>query len=70
MGLFSVEYTLPFSFARSHSKIACASYWTFGPSITYATSAAAMVALYVAMKSIAQIESTRESTKITAKVSS
>ncbi|GBE79671.1 MFS general substrate transporter [Sparassis latifolia] len=33
--------------------LACASYWTFGPSLTYAISAAAMFALSASMKSIA-----------------
>jgi MFS family permease len=37
--------------------LACASYWTFGPSLTYATSAAAMVALSFNMKSIAAAKS-------------
>ncbi|KAL4241897.1 MFS transporter superfamily protein [Abortiporus biennis] len=32
--------------------LACASYWTFGPSLTYAISAVAMFALSVGMKSI------------------
>lgn len=37
--------------------LACASYWTFGPSLTYAASAAAMVALSFNMKSIAAAKS-------------
>jgi len=32
--------------------LACASYWTFGPSTTYATSAAAMIAVSVSMRSL------------------
>ena len=32
---------------------ACASYWTFGPSLTYAVSAVAMFALYMSMKPLA-----------------
>jgi len=34
--------------------LACASYWTVGPSITYAVSAAAMTVLVFNMKSITQ----------------
>jgi len=34
--------------------LACASYWTFGPSVTYAVSAVAMFALSIGMKSISQ----------------
>ncbi|KIY49314.1 MFS, DHA1 sub-family [Fistulina hepatica ATCC 64428] len=34
--------------------LACASYWTFGPSYTYATSAATMFALWMGMESIAK----------------
>jgi len=37
--------------------LACASYWTFGPSITYGVSAIAMVALSLSMKSIAATKS-------------
>ncbi|KAJ6628741.1 major facilitator superfamily domain-containing protein [Mycena sp. CBHHK59/15] len=37
--------------------LACASYWTFGPSLTYAISAIAMVGLSASMKSIAAIKS-------------
>jgi hypothetical protein len=33
--------------------LACASYWTFGPSITYAVGAAAMIFLSASMKKIA-----------------
>ncbi|KAH7929414.1 MFS general substrate transporter [Leucogyrophana mollusca] len=33
--------------------LACASYWTFGPSITYAVSGVAMLALSVSMRSVA-----------------
>jgi len=33
--------------------LACASYWTFGPSVTYAVSAVAMFALSMGMKSVA-----------------
>ncbi|KAF9476507.1 MFS general substrate transporter [Pholiota conissans] len=38
--------------------LACASYWTFGPSITYGVSAIAMLALSRSMKSIAKTTST------------
>jgi MFS family permease len=38
--------------------LACASYWTFGPSITYTISAVAMTALSVGMRSIAATKST------------
>ncbi|KAF9569304.1 MFS general substrate transporter [Agrocybe pediades] len=38
--------------------LACASYWTFGPSITYAVSAVAMFSLSRRMKRIAQTKST------------
>ncbi|KJA30176.1 hypothetical protein HYPSUDRAFT_32278 [Hypholoma sublateritium FD-334 SS-4] len=38
--------------------LACASYWTFGPSITYGVSAVAMVVLSRTMKSIAKTKST------------
>ncbi|THH32947.1 hypothetical protein EUX98_g1258 [Antrodiella citrinella] len=38
--------------------LACASYWTFGPSLTYAISAVAMFALSVSMKSLAVRRST------------
>lgn len=41
----------------SLSSLACASYWTFGPSFTYATSALAMFALSTGMKSIAATKS-------------
>lgn len=34
------------------SFVACASYWTFGPAVTYAVSAVAMFALSMGMKSI------------------
>jgi len=34
--------------------LACASYWTFGPSITYSTAAASMLALAFAMRSTAK----------------
>ncbi|KAJ6598943.1 major facilitator superfamily domain-containing protein [Mycena vulgaris] len=37
--------------------LACASYWTFGPSLTYAVSAVAMVSLSVGMSSIAATKS-------------
>jgi len=37
--------------------LACASYWTFGPSTTYAISAAAMFALSAGMKKIAATRS-------------
>ncbi|TFK29399.1 MFS general substrate transporter [Coprinopsis marcescibilis] len=37
--------------------IACASYWTFGPSITYSMSALSMFALYITMKPIAKSKS-------------
>ncbi|KAJ7764993.1 major facilitator superfamily domain-containing protein [Mycena maculata] len=37
--------------------LACASYWTFGPSLTYTISAIAMVALSVSMKTIAATKS-------------
>lgn len=37
--------------------LACASYWTFGPSITYGVSAMAMVTLSFSMKSIAATKS-------------
>jgi len=37
--------------------LACASYWTFGPSVTYGVSAIAMVALSLSMKSIAATKS-------------
>jgi len=36
------------------SPIACASYWTFGPSMTYSTAAASMIALAFSMGSIAK----------------
>lgn len=36
---------------------ACASYWTFGPSLTYSISAVAMLALYIKMKPIAATRS-------------
>ncbi|KAF8974461.1 MFS general substrate transporter [Flammula alnicola] len=38
--------------------LACASYWTFGPSVTYGASALAMMALSVSMKRIAKTKST------------
>ncbi|KAJ7276516.1 MFS general substrate transporter [Mycena haematopus] len=38
--------------------LACASYWTFGPSITYSISAVAMTALSIGMRSIAATKST------------
>lgn len=34
--------------------LACASYWTFGPSVTYAVSAVAMFALSIGMKTLSQ----------------
>jgi len=37
--------------------LACASYWTFGPSITYGVSAIAMITLSLSMKSIAATKS-------------
>jgi len=37
--------------------LACASYWTFGPSITYGISAIAMITLSLSMKSIAATKS-------------
>jgi len=37
--------------------LACASYWTFGPSITYGISAIAMTTLSLSMKSIAATKS-------------
>ena len=37
--------------------LACASYWTFGPSLTYGVSAVAMVGLSAGMKSIAKVKS-------------
>ncbi|KAJ7638955.1 major facilitator superfamily domain-containing protein [Roridomyces roridus] len=37
--------------------LACASYWTFGPSVTYTISSAAMFALYASMKTIAATQS-------------
>ncbi|KAJ7498798.1 major facilitator superfamily domain-containing protein [Mycena latifolia] len=37
--------------------LACASYWTFGPSLTYATSAIAMIALSAGMRTIAATKS-------------
>ncbi|KAJ7180217.1 major facilitator superfamily domain-containing protein [Mycena crocata] len=37
--------------------LACASYWTFGPSMTYAVSAVAMITLSVGMRSIAATRS-------------
>ncbi|KAJ7929897.1 major facilitator superfamily domain-containing protein [Mycena leptocephala] len=37
--------------------LACASYWTFGPSLTYAISAVAMTALSIGMSSIAATKS-------------
>jgi len=37
--------------------LACASYWTFGPSVTYGVSALAMLAISVGMKSIAATKS-------------
>ncbi|KAF8076503.1 major facilitator superfamily domain-containing protein [Lyophyllum atratum] len=38
--------------------LACASYWTFGPSVTYAVSALAMLTISLGMKSIAATKST------------
>ncbi|KAH8105911.1 MFS general substrate transporter [Cristinia sonorae] len=38
--------------------LACASYWTFGPSVTYGISAVAMLALSLSMKSLAARRST------------
>ncbi|KAF9534216.1 MFS general substrate transporter [Crepidotus variabilis] len=38
--------------------LACASYWTFGPSATYAVSAVAMLGLYAFMRPITKIKST------------
>ncbi|TCD68215.1 hypothetical protein EIP91_011387 [Steccherinum ochraceum] len=38
--------------------LACASYWTFGPSVTYAASAVAMFALSASMRSLAARRST------------
>ncbi|KAJ6515772.1 major facilitator superfamily domain-containing protein [Mycena sanguinolenta] len=38
--------------------LACASYWTFGPSITYSISAVAMASLSIGMRSIATTKST------------
>jgi len=37
--------------------LACASYWTFGPSVTYTISAIAMIALSAGMKTIAATKS-------------
>ncbi|GLB33913.1 putative MFS DHA1 sub-family protein [Lyophyllum shimeji] len=37
--------------------LACASYWTFGPSVTYGASALAMLAISVGMKSLAETKS-------------
>jgi len=38
--------------------LACASYWTFGPSLTYTISAVAMTSLSVGMRRIAATKST------------
>jgi len=38
--------------------LACASYWTFGPSLTYGVSAVAMIGLSASMRSIAKTRST------------
>lgn len=43
---------------KTHRWLACASYWTFGPSATYATSALAMFALSMSMKKVAKTKST------------
>lgn len=43
---------------ESHYYLACASYWTFGPSATYGASALAMAALSMSMKRVAKIKST------------
>ncbi|KAI0796736.1 MFS general substrate transporter [Abortiporus biennis] len=43
--------------------LACASYWTFGPSLTYAISAVAMFALSVGMKSITSRKAVAVSSK-------
>ena len=43
------EVQMPLSFLTL--SIACASYWTFGPSVTYSTAAASMMALAFAMRS-------------------
>lgn len=42
-----------YSVAYRRSSAACASYWTFGPAVTYAVSAVAMYALYIGMKPVA-----------------
>lgn len=53
-----------------HDRIACATYWTFGPSVTYATSSAVMVTLYLAMNSIVRIGRIQEPIKLFSKISS
>lgn len=48
----------PLCFGYSaYIPLACASYWTFGPSYTYGVSALAMLGLSLGMKSIAALES-------------
>lgn len=45
-------------FRGADIPLACASYWTFGPSLTYGVSAVAMIGLSASMKSIAKTRST------------